>query len=93
MAPLVSRVSTTTVYVNAATRLDLEAVAEAARLRPIEGGRLTLKPFPTVTTDRLATAVDNLRVAPWPRVFTDLQTLGVRGEEAAEHLRATVAPA
>lgn len=93
MAPFVSRVSATTVYVDAATRLDLEAVAEAARSRPIEGGRLTLRPFPTVTTNRLATAVDNLRVAPWPRVFTDLQVLGVRGEEAAEHLRATVAPA
>jgi len=41
----------------------------------------------TVTGRRLATRVDGLMVAPWPRVFADVRTVGVRGEEAAEHLR------
>jgi hypothetical protein len=24
---------------------------------------------------------------PWPRVYADLRTVGVRGEDVAEHLR------
>ena len=31
--------------------------------------------------------VGGQRLAVWPRVFSDLRTIGVRGEEAAEHLR------
>lgn len=53
-------------------------------------GRLRLAPFPTATTRQLATAADGLRVAPWPRLVVDLRRSGVRGEEAAEHLRETV---
>lgn len=44
----------------------------------------------TVASDTMATRVEELRVAPWPRVYVDLASLGVRGEEAAEHLRAIV---
>ncbi len=87
MAPLLTSVRSTLVYVNADTVPKLEAVAAQVGLRPVEGGRLTLAPFPTVTTRRLSTTVKGLRVAPWPRVFVDLQASGVRGEEAAEHLR------
>jgi len=28
-----------------------------------------------------------MRTAPWPRVYADLRRAGVRGEDAAEHLR------
>ena len=41
----------------------------------------------TASGRRLATTVDGLMVAPWPRVFADVRTVGIRGEEAAEHLR------
>jgi len=87
MAPLLTSVRSAVVYVDADTVPKLEAVAGQVGLRPIEGGRLTLAPFPTVTTSTLSATVQGLRVAPWPRVFADLQMAGVRGEEAAEHLR------
>ena len=87
MAPLVTNVTSIEAYVDANTPAGLEAVASAAGLRPIDGGRLTLSPFPTVAAEHLASTVNGLRVAPWPRVFVDLRRVGVRGEEAAEHLR------
>ncbi|MCH8986019.1 MAG: hypothetical protein IIB04_05330 [Acidobacteria bacterium] len=87
MAPLLTSVRMAIVYVDADTVPKLVAVAGQVGLRPIEGGRLTLIPFPTVTTQRLSSTVQSLRVAPWPRVFVDLHMSGVRGEEAAEHLR------
>jgi hypothetical protein len=87
VAPYLTSVSTADVYVGAETLPELEAAASAAALRPIDGGRLTLRPFPTVTVLRLAEEVDGLRVAPWPRIYADLRNTGVRGEEAAEHLR------
>ncbi len=87
LAPLLTTVNAADVYVDAETILGLEAAAASVGLRPIEGGRLTLRPFPSVTVRRLATRVDGLMVAPWPRVFADVRTIGVRGEEAAEHLR------
>lgn len=90
IAPYLTSITTGEVYVAAETIAGLEAVATEAGLRPIEGGRITLLPFPTVTTRLLATARDSLRVAPWPRVYADLRTSGVRGEEAAEHLREVI---
>ena len=86
IAPLLTTVNAADVYVDAETILGLEAAAASAGLRPIEGGRLTLRPFPSVTARLLATRMDGLMVAPWPRVFADVRTIGVRGEEAAEHL-------
>lgn len=62
-------------------------LARLAGSQPIEGGRLTLKPFPTTATSRLATTVAVLCVAPWSRVYADLRLVGVLGEDAAEHLR------
>lgn len=50
------------------------------------GRRLVLRPFPTLAVPRLAERVQDVVVAPWPRVYADLRPLGVRGEEAAEHL-------
>lgn len=87
MAPLITSVSTTEAYIDAQTVVALESAAVDAGLRPIEGGRLTLKPFPTATTRQLAFEIGGLQVAPWPRVYVDLRKSGVRGEEAAEHLR------
>jgi hypothetical protein len=87
MAPLLTSVRSADVFVDAHTMADLEAAAEQAGLSPVEAGRLTLQAFPTKTTQLLTTKVDGIRVAPWPRVYTDLRTKGVRGEEAAEHLR------
>ena len=87
VAPYLTRVSTGEVYVDRMTIAGLEWVASISDLQPIEGGRLTLRPFPTVTSKSLALVRDDLRVAPWPRVYSDLRIVGVRGEEAAEHLR------
>ena len=87
MAPFMSSVSQATVYVEARSMAELRALAQSVKLRPIEGGRLTLKPFPSSSVQHLATLEsDDLRVAPWPRVYADLLKEGVRGEEAAEHL-------
>jgi hypothetical protein len=86
MAPLLTTVSSARVYVDAASVAGLEALASRSDLRPIEGGRLTLASFPTTSTRSLARTVENMRVAPWPRVYVDLLAAGVRGEEAAEHL-------
>lgn len=87
LAPLLTNVSAATVYVDAGTIAELEAIAARSGLRPIEAGRLTLAPFPTSATRRHVETVDGIRVAPWPRVYADLRRVGVRGEEAAEHLR------
>lgn len=90
LAPFLTTIDTAVVYVDTETIAGLEATARLADLVPIEGGRLSLRPFPTVSTRRLSTLVDGLQVAPWPRVYADLQDIGVRGEEAAEHLREVV---
>lgn len=90
IAPHLMTTNTAVVYVDGETVLDLEAVAVKAELRPIAGGRLTLKPFPTVTARRLAKDVDGMWVVPWPRAYVDVRSIGVRGEDAAEHLREVV---
>jgi hypothetical protein len=90
VAPYLTLVNRAEVYVAADTQVGLQAVATAAGLRPVPGGRLTLRPFPTATTDRLAQSINELRVAPWPRVYVDLLHAGVRGEDAAEHLKEVI---
>ena len=87
LAPYLTTVTRSEVYVEAKTSAALEWVAANIGLRPVDGGRLTLRPFPTVTAKRLATAAHGLRLVPWPRAYADLRVAGVRGEEAAEHLR------
>jgi hypothetical protein len=90
LAPYLTTASNAEVYVSAETILGLEAAAATAGLKPVEGGRLVLRPFPTVSVNRLASEVGGLRVAPWPRVYVDLLHAGVRGEDAAEHLKEVV---
>jgi len=87
LAPFMSSVSQAKVYVNCHSVAELRALSESLKLRPVEGGRLTLQAFPTNSTRHLATVEsDGLRIVPWARVYADLQKEGVRGEEAAEHL-------
>ncbi|MCY4610121.1 MAG: hypothetical protein OXC38_00165 [Gammaproteobacteria bacterium] len=90
LAPYLTRISVAEVYVDAATIAELESVAAKADLKPIEGGRVILRPFPTVATRKLMDEQNGLRHAPWPRVYADLRVAGVRGEDAAEHLWETV---
>lgn len=85
-APLLTTTPSATVYIDGHTRAALEAIARQSDLRPIEGGRLTLASFPLPSTQHLVETIAGMRVAPWPRVYTDLRGIGVRGEEAAEHL-------
>ncbi len=84
-APSLSRLSRATVYVDAISMAELEALASTVGYRPIKAGRLTLKPFPAVSVRRLSNSRSEFRLAPWPRVFADLLKEGVRGEEASEH--------
>ena len=87
IAPYLTTSTTADVYVDAETIAGLESIARKANLKPIEGGRLTMRPFPTTATKLLSVATGNLRLAPWPRIYADLYLTGVRGEEAAEHLK------
>lgn len=86
MAPYLTTVGISEVYIDTSTVVGLEAAANELGLRPLKGGRLILRSMPTVSTPRLATEIEGLRVAPWPRIYVDLRNTGVRGEEAAEHL-------
>jgi len=91
MAPYLSQVTTVDVFIDVKTLASLVALAQRFRLHPTDSGRLLLRPFPTSATQRLASKVGDLHVAPWPRVYADLRVSGVRGEEAAEHLREVTA--
>ena len=90
LGPYLSEVTGLDVLVDAPTPATLDALAARSGLRPMEGGRVVLRPFPTPVTRRLCASESGLRVAPWPRVYADLRITGVRGEEAAEHLREVV---
>lgn len=91
LAPLQTQVAPMIVYVEAAGLATLAAAAGAAGLKLLEGGRLQLRPFPSPITARLSAEVSpGLRSVPWPRAYADLRDTGVRGEEAAEHLREVV---
>ncbi len=90
LAPLLTSVASVEVFVDADSPAGLEARAADAGLRPIEGGRLTLRSFRSASVLRLGERHDGVRIAPWPRVYADLRRSGVRGEEAAEHLREVV---
>jgi hypothetical protein len=86
-APYLTEYSIGEIYVVASGEPELRVVARQADIEPMTGGRLVLRPFPTRASRSLATDVDGITVAPWPRVYADVRQVGVRGEEAAEHLR------
>ena len=87
MAPYLTDIPEGNVYLDVKGDPGLRNAARTADAEPMAGGRLVLRPFPTQASLRLAADEDGVRVVPWPRVYADLRPLGVRGEEAAEHLR------
>ncbi|MGH3447339.1 MAG: hypothetical protein ACRDP4_06920 [Nocardioidaceae bacterium] len=87
LAPHLSEVAPMEIYLDAKRLPELRQIAREVDLSEAGGGRLLLRPFPTPARDALSTTVEGQRVAAWPRVFSDLRMIGVRGEEAAEHLR------
>jgi hypothetical protein len=87
LAPYLTEVDPWEMYVDGGPLAALRQIAREVGLEEADGGRLLLRPFPTPATDALSIDVAGQRVAAWPRVFSDLRMIGVRGEEAAEHLR------
>ncbi|MEP6815019.1 MAG: hypothetical protein ABI873_05665 [Marmoricola sp.] len=87
LAPYLTEVAPLEIYLDAKSGPELRQVAREIGLSEAAGGRLLLRPFPTPARDALSTTIGGQRLAAWPRVFSDLRTIGVRGEEAAEHLR------
>jgi MarR family len=87
-AAYLTEVSAIEVYVAGSAYSDLRIAARNAELTLIRGGRLALRPFPGPATERLRQHVaGELYCVPWPRTYADLRVIGVRGEDAAEHLR------
>jgi DNA-binding transcriptional ArsR family regulator len=88
LAPLQTQIAPLVVYIDATTTASLADAARRAELHTLEGGRLTMRPFPSTITQRLSHVISpGLNSVPWPRAYADLLTTGVRGEDAAEHLR------
>jgi len=87
LAPYLTEVDPWEIYVDGGSRAELRQIAREIGLEEASGGRLLLVPFPTPAKNALSTEVRGQWVAAWPRVFSDLRMIGVRGEEAAEHLR------
>ncbi|CRK59134.1 hypothetical protein [Alloactinosynnema sp. L-07] len=87
-APMQTQVAPLEIYVEGRTIVELIAAGDKAGLVPVPGGRLRLRPFPSAGTAELSAPVDiGLVCVPWPRAYADLRIAGVRGEDAAEHLR------
>lgn len=87
LAPYLTEVDPWEIYVDGGSLAELRQIAREVGLEGASGGRLLLRPFPTPAKDALSSEVGGQRVAAWPRVFSDVRMIGVRGEEAAEHLR------
>ncbi len=86
-APYLTQTPTGAAYVGASSKVDMLRIAKQSGLEVMDGGRLLLLPFPTQATKRLIQEQDGVWVTSWPRTYADLRNEGVRGEEAAEHLR------
>ena len=68
----------------------LAIAADCISAKPMDGGRLVLRLVTSTAILRQSQKADGLRMASWPRVYADLRSVGVRGEDAAEHLRETL---
>ena len=88
LAPLLTQLSPMEMYIDARTIAELRLAVLKAGLREVGGGRLLLRPFPSPAGAALSTEIrPGFWSVPWPRAFADLRATGVRGEEAADHLR------
>jgi len=87
LAPLLTDFGAGEVFIAGETASDLAVAADRVSAKPMGGGRLVLRLFPSTGTVRLSKHAEGLCIAPWPRVYADLRSVGVRGEDAAEHLR------
>lgn len=87
IAPLLTEIAPMEIYVQAKSRAELREVAFMAGVEESAGGRLLLRPFPTPADDALSHVDQGIRRVCWPRAYADLRAAGVRGEDAAEHLR------
>jgi hypothetical protein len=76
------------IYLEARTLAQLRDAALKVNLTEASGGRLLLRPFPSPAGAALSSEIrPGFWAVPWPRAFADLRDGGVRGEEAADHLR------
>ena len=80
LAPHLTDIGEGEIYVDAVSPPELRNVAASVGIEPMAGGRLILRPFPTLASRRLATEEDGFRIAPWPRVYADVRLIGVRGK-------------
>ncbi len=90
IAPYLTDVSTVEIYVGGpSTAHELDTVAGLIGGAPslARGARLVLRPFPTTTSALHITRHCGLAIVPLPRLYADLFDVGVRGGEAAEHLK------
>jgi hypothetical protein len=89
LAPMQTEVAPLEIYVAGKTWSDVRRAALAAGLQEMDGGRLVLRPFPTPAGANVTETItaDGFRSVLWPRVYADLRISGVRGGDAAEHLR------
>lgn len=87
IAPFSSQISPLEIYLEASSPALMMAALKNAGLKPLEGGRLKVSPFPSEGTRNQVNIKLSVPIVPWPRVYADLQHAGVRGEKVAEHLR------
>lgn len=87
IAPFSTQISPLEIYLDVSSPALMAAALKKVGLKPLEGGRLKVSPFPSEGTRNQVKWIQSVPVVPWPRAYADLQHAGVRGEEVAEHLR------
>lgn len=94
LAPFLTQPTPWEIYVSGRTPGDLRRIAGVAGMREIDGGRLILRPYPTPANEEVTVQIGpGLISVLWPRAYSDLRSTGVRGEDAAEHLREEISRA
>ncbi len=87
-APFLTEPTPWEIYISGRTPGDLRRLAGVAGMRKMDGGRLILRPYPTPANGEVTAKIGpGLISVLWPRAYSDLRSTGVRGEDAAEHLR------
>jgi hypothetical protein len=94
LAPFLTEPTPWEIYVSGRTPGDLRRLAGIAGMREMDGGRLILRPYPTPANGEVTMQIEpGLISVLWPRAYSDLRSTGVRGEDAAEHLREEISHA